>query len=233
MLPRNHFEKESDLAAVVIAHLKMMKWDVYQEVQLHTMSTVADIVAVQGRVSWIIECKLTQSLAVMEQAWRWHGCANYVSIAVPAGHKKGRDFADKILEGFGIGRMAVSVSGYDDNRVRESVRPRLNRKIYDPITKCLCEEHKSFAQAGSNEGSHWTPWQQTCRNIMLFVRDHPGCTLKELMGGIEHHYGTESTARSCIAKWGLAGSVHQVEFRREGKEITLHLINAPDSRKTL
>ena len=75
--------KEADLAKVVVSWLNEQHWDVYQEVQIHGFGGVADIVAVQGPLVWVIECKTSLSLTVMEQAsvWRVH----FRSVAVPTG----------------------------------------------------------------------------------------------------------------------------------------------------
>ena len=61
--------KELELAKSVVEWLQDQHWEVYQEVQRY--STTADIVAVQGPLVWVVECKTSLSIGVMLQASRW------------------------------------------------------------------------------------------------------------------------------------------------------------------
>lgn len=103
--------KETELAQAVIWWLQDYQWEVYQEVQVFAYGDIADIVAVQNGIYWIIECKTTLNLEVMGQALAWKYFAHYVSVATPAACRpsKGRELARKILRDKGIGLLAVSV----------------------------------------------------------------------------------------------------------------------------
>ena len=212
------FQSEEQLAAAVVAWLQDLKWTVYQEVQVARGDPIADIVAVQGRLVWIVECKTTLSLGLMAQAANWRIYGHYVSVAVPpVPRNRGRVFAENILRDHGIGL----IEAYDE--CSERIPPRLNRKPWvKRFRESLNDRHLTYAPAGNAEGRRWTPFQETCDQIRCEVRNTPGITLKELMGRITHHYSTSATARSCIAKWAQAGVIRGVRCERDGRIIRLY-----------
>jgi hypothetical protein len=110
--------KEIDLAAKVIDWLQSQWWEVYQEVQPHHCGRTADIVAINGPLVWVIETKTSLSLALLEQALRWRGYANYISIATPSPRRysKGEDAVRLFVKHLGIGRMLIY-----PNRVADGV----------------------------------------------------------------------------------------------------------------
>ncbi len=215
---------ETILAESVIRWLESQKWDVYQEVQIDTYSPVADIVAVLGNLVWIIECKKSLSLSVMEQAYRWRRCSNFVSVAVQRRKRiGGRDFAIKVLRTFNMGMLTVDLGCPLKNKISEIIRPVLNRKgLTKRIKERLLPIHKTFARAGNSDGLRWTPFQQTSISIRHEVKKHPGITMTELMDKIHHHYSTESTARSCIAQWAQKGVIKGVGVKRDGRLMRLY-----------
>lgn len=203
------------MAAVVISWLQEMKWEVYQEVQIHRYSSVCDIVAIQNGLSWFIECKTSLGIAVMEQAYRWKYMANYTSVAtsvIPS------HFCETILRNSGIGALTCS----KHKEINEWVRPKLNRKADKTIFSLLTEDHKTFAKSGNSNGQHWSPFKKTCQDILLAVKENPGINLKQLIDEVDTHYASTSTARSCIAKWGEKGSIPGVILRREGRNVKFY-----------
>ena len=207
--------KEVDIGRTLIPSLTDLKFEVYQEVSHH--GKIADIVAVYGPVVWVIESKTTLSLALMEQAHRWRSYATYVSVAIPYGKRaKGQEFADCVLRRFGIGLMKVSDNPDLSYSVTEIIRPEMNRKPILDLRKVLTDYHKTYAEAGNSEGRRWTPFQQTCINIEKFVRDNPGCSMKELLDGVDTHYHSVATARCCIARWASEGVLKGVRCDKVG-----------------
>lgn len=206
------YKTEIELAKPVIAWLESYQWDVYQEVQYR--GKIADIVAVQNNIVWIIETKLVSSLKVIEQALQWKPFGHYVSVGVPP--KSGQWMFDRILELYGIGKLT---SGF---LVTESVPPKLNRKAFSKkILDVLTPEHKTFSVAGNAEGSRLTPFTRTCADIVKEVKMNPGITLKELIQKVKTHYATPATARVCITKW--IGTKHiDVRFEKVGKLLKLY-----------
>ena len=196
---------EAELAAKVVAWLEG-GWDVYEEVAL--WGGIADLVAVQAkpRRGWLIECKVTLGLAVLSQCrgWQRRGLANYVSCAVPAPRRgsNARHLAMEIAEHFGIGVLVVGRHG-----VKELSAPRLQRRVVRSVCDFVRPEHKTHAKAGSAKGGYWTAFKQTCSRAVRFVTAHPGCTVGELVKGIDHHYANASSARGALAGRIMDGTV--------------------------
>lgn len=224
---------EVDLAKVVVAWLQDLQWDVYQEVEFYMYGRRADIVAVQGKLVWIVECKTGFGLSVIEQASYWRYDAHYVSVAV-LGRQNNRTsgFGDKICTSLGIGVIGVVKDSQNKWGIIESVAPRLYRAASTKrVLEGLTEEHKTWAQAGNAFGLRYTPFAHTCRNVLKAVEKQPGITLKELMKNLDHHYCSSATARSCISKWGFAGKIKGVEFRYEDGTVKLYPKEESDGSK--
>ena len=212
------FKNETQLAEKVVEYLQNLKWDVYQEVQIFSGGSIADIVAIQNKIVWVIECKLSFSLNLIEQAINHKGYANYISVAVPTTiyRKTWRNsrVGQHILEYYGIGCLQVSPhENYYNLGVHESQPPTLYRKA---LTKYylnnVCEAHKTFAKAGNAEGNRYTPFKATCDSIKKYLQRNPGCTFKQLIEGINHHYASNSTARGSILQWIDSGVIKFVQL---------------------
>jgi len=224
---------ETDVAEVMVAWLQSMQWDVYQEVTLN--GCVADIVATQGPLVWILECKTSFGIAVLGQAWEWRllGRAHFVSIVVPSrrNHTGGR-LEREMLDYTGIGMHCVR-SPETACGLRYAVtherNPSLMRRapLVDDTRDKLREQHKTFAKAGNNHGDRWTPFADTCSQLAEFVRRNPGCTLKQGITSIKHHYSSYPAASGALRKWIDKGIAAGVSLRRDGKALTLHPATAP------
>ena len=228
-------QKESDLAAPVIEYLQDLRWEVYQEVQTGYAGDIADIVARQGKLLWVIELKKSLSLEVIAQAQIWSRYAHYASVAIPTRTRsrtsKGRELADRIMAERGIG--CIKVQGPESYQpepmvvTRGVVAARLNRKASsDKLRNSLCEEQKTFATAGNSDGKRWTPFQRTCREVLNAVTKKPGLNMKELVDAVDHHYASDAGARAHLAGWIQEGVVDGVEARREGRCLRVYPIQA-------
>ena len=163
------FKTESELARAVISWLEDYQWEVYQEVQVYGYA--ADIVAVQDKLVWVIETKLTSTLKVIEQANNWRTMAHYVSIAVP--RRRNQSMFEKVLHLFGIGKIEC------DQRILEWISPIFNRNaLSNKITRLLTPELKNYAEAGNSKGERLTPFKKTCMEIVREVEKSPGIPLK-------------------------------------------------------
>ena len=184
---------ETDLAKIVIELLSEWGWDVYQEVQGH--GGICDIVGKRGNILWAIECKKSFGLAVIEQAHNWIKYAHYSSVAVP----QTRDgyFAEQICREYGIGVFRIK-----GETPRETIRPKMHRAI---IPLHLYEEQKTFCEAGSANGGHWTDFKRTVRNLVREVELHPGMEFNKAIKVIDHHYSSFGSAKSCLR--GFIGTV--------------------------
>ncbi|MCR4334329.1 MAG: hypothetical protein NUV47_01190 [Patescibacteria group bacterium] len=206
------FKTESDLAKAVISWLEDYQWEVYQEVQV--FGYTADIIAVQNKLVWVVETKLTSTLKVIEQANNWKGLAHYVSVAVP--RRRDQSMFGKVLSLFGIGKIECG------QEIIEWIPPILNRKaLSNKITHLLIPELKNYAEAGNSEGKRLTPFKKTCMEIIREVEENPGITIKELIERIKTNDATPATARTCVSRW--IGTKHiDVRFETEGRKLKLY-----------
>jgi hypothetical protein len=216
--------KEVELAEKVVAWLEVQHWDVYQEVQLDTFDRTADIVALSGNLLWVIECKTSLSLALLEQAIRWRGYANFISIATPNPKRgsRGSDAAKLFLNHFGIGKITVRNRNYDAVSQDHNCKPKLIRQRSNKLFNAITEHHKTWAKAGNCEGIRWTPFQQTCYELEKIVKQDPGMCFKSAMNLLSHHYNKDSTARACMLRYLHKGIVAGVECRKEGNFLNLY-----------
>lgn len=205
---------EVDMARNVVAYLEAEKWECFKEVQLGWGSRRADIVAVRDPVIAVVECKLSLSLDVIEQAVGWKHHAHWCWVAVPR-PKRGRrtGIARDVLRHYGVGMLEVR-----EGDVYVAERPELNRKpvCIDRLKAALREEQKTWAEAGSKSG-FYTEYAATCREVLERVRASPGITTKALIDGLQHHYATDASARASLLKWGARGSIKGVRVERSGK----------------
>ncbi len=210
---------EQELASIVVVYLQDHQWTVYQEVTAR--GYIADIVAVQGRRVWVIECKTSLSIALLDQTTRWLPYAHWSSAAVPHGSFPGEHgFVARACQSVGIGVIGVPIkAGYF-----EELPAQLQRKAkVDTILKRLKPEHQTYAMAGNFNGRRWTPFMATCREISRYVERHPGCNLKQLIDGVSTHYASKLSARQCISHWAQAGKVAGVRCERDGKQLRFYV----------
>ena len=214
---------ESDMAKILIDSSFLNGGEVYQEVC--SAGGIADIVWVCGQIIWVIETKLSLSMSLLSQATNWVGKAHYVSVATPTRRQRENVAAMQFLKWKGIGYINIDIKGrYPTKRVEEIIGASLNRTArVDSLRECLCEKQKTFAEAGNANGQYWTPYKETCRNILSRVKKSPGLTIKELMDGLKHHYSNFKSARSSIRHWADSGKIPGVEIRRDGRLLRFYL----------
>ncbi len=215
--------KEEKLAEWTISWLEAQNWEIYQEVQIFSYGHVADIIAKQNKLIWVVECKLSLSLAVIEQAMEWKRLAHFVSISTlyPRASRKGRRAAKIFLRDQGIGLIEFDRIEYPRRVVIKSnvvIKPRLNRKAFTHHIN-LTDRHKTWAKAGNADCDHWTPYQETCRDVSRIVKENPGITLKQIIEKLtKHHYASDQTARSCLLHWAKKGKIAGVRIDKDGKQ---------------
>jgi|HubBroStandDraft_4_1064222.scaffolds.fasta_scaffold06671_2 hypothetical protein len=204
--------KEVDVARPLVAWLREMDWQVYQEVG----SIHADIVAILGRVSWIIEAKRFLNWKVIRQA-RAHICrATWVSVCVPYGSYC--DEAGIVLRHYGIGCLETSLR----NSVKERLKPRTNRNLACRLTKLLDDRQKTYCEAGSPGGSAWSPFRATCERLLEVVQQQPGITLSDAIKAIKHHYASSASAKQSLTIWIQQDKVAGIRCERH-KSLCLFL----------
>ena len=217
--PRTPVRSEADVARPVVAWLREMGFEVYQEVSLGAGRGVADIVAMMNGVTWIIETKTSLSWDVLEQADNRKRWGHKVSVACPRRYKSSR-YPERILGMVGVGLIYVSATMRE---VDEVIEPQFRRRV-TCIKKYLNEEQKTYVEAGTAGGGHWSPFKETCKELLRVVKEKPGISVKDAIATMtKHHYRTNKTAAACIVQWANVGKIPGVELRQEGKKRTLHL----------
>lgn len=210
---------EIEIGRAVVQHLTDQGWDVYQEVQFNSYSAIADVVGVRGGQVLVCECKTSLGLRVLNQAFGWTMDAHLVYVGVPASSRyRGRAdddfaFACRVARQFGIGVFAVGSGGVHEQETAKE----LHGRSLDDWLKKLTPHHKTYAEAGNANGQRWSPFKQTMFNVKEFVTASPGCSMKELIAGIQHHYGSAASARNVISKWIADGQLPGVKVEREGR----------------
>ena len=197
---KNSKMTEELLASNVISWLEEQHWDIYQEVQFHQNASIADIVAVRNGQLWVIECKQSLTLTVLEQAYRWK--THLRSVAVPrtkTRRQQKRVLAYKIAKDYlRVGVLEVSQFGEVFLKVPAPImREYHNQSVY--YKSLLKDEHKHYAKAGTRNGGYYTPYQDTIKRVKDFISNNPGCTLKEIMDFIgRSHYSNKQSARQSL-----------------------------------
>src|SRR3989304_4487218 len=119
----------------------------------------ADIVVVKGPLVHVLECKVSMGVAVVNQAARWRGHANLVSVATAPG-PRGRDVAVEVLDALGLGWYTV-----EHGAVREVTPPRLYRHTTGQVRRLLRPPPPTYARAGSGGGGDYTAFAATCGRV--------------------------------------------------------------------
>jgi hypothetical protein len=207
--------KETEIGRSVVAWLRDMGWEVYQEVG----ALNADIIAVlSGKFIWSIECKPYLNFKVLNQAIRQSHNGQWSSIAVPQGtwRNNGR-LAKVILDHYGLGCLLVS-----GTNVTEQVKARMRRqKTPDWVWGYLDERQKTYCDAGSPGGRAWSPFKATCEELLTVVRANPGIRLDVALKRFNHHYKTEASAKRSMATWIGLGKVKGIESRLVDRKLCL------------
>lgn len=220
-------KSEVELAQPVVEWLERAKYDVYQEVIVDGVR--ADIVALtpdngEPRKAWVVECKLSLTLKLLAQAWRWRRLAKWVSVVVPDGPKFWTDelkLAHEIMEWKGIGCIPVGEAGVMTENIKLP-SPNNGADSFDLIAVCK-PEHKTSARAGS-KGSYHTLFKETLARLEAFVRENPAVEMKLACKMVAHHYGGRDpnwTFRKNIEKLMKEGVITTIRGEERGGVLCL------------
>lgn len=237
-MPKRQFT-ENELAEAIGAWLQIHGWEVYNEVQPSRYGRVADMVATRGEKIWIIEAKGNLTLQLIEQAEKWLGFAERSIIAYPrvakgaGGTMRARYLAKRLCDWLGISMLEVSQDTWEEE---PRIRFELEIEKHEPIGRmkeamraCLHPAQK-LTRPGTANHDHVTPFSITKEKATAFIEEHPGCTLKELTEGIDHHYSSNISARKNLCKWIGAGMLGNI--RMEGIPIRLTKCPEQEEEKT-
>ena len=211
------FTSETALASLCRRWLHDQGWTTYAEVELRGLAGRPDLVGVRGPLTLVMECKLTASLSVVEQAVANEGRAHYVYVATPFTARRG--MFDRVCRAFGVGWICIG-GVQSDLESREMVSPRFTRRAATGWRARLRDEHATYGEPGSSGGQYWTPFRETCRNILQAVTKSPGVTTRELMDRTNHHYASSASARSAVYSWAKAGKIPGVRIELDDRGVT-------------
>ena len=221
---------EVELGRPVVRWLETRGWRVYCEVQPRNYGPVADIVATRGPLIWVVELKTRFGLAVIDQAAAWIGRVHRVSIATPTTRNRSV-VGCRLLESYGVGW--ITVLGADWASVVEPIYPRTCSRVQiESWRTCLAAIGRIAlpVEAGTpSAAGRWTPFRQTCHRLTDYVRQHPGCRLKEAIEGISHHYASAASARGSLRDWIEKGRITSIELRVENRQTRLYPCESIDA----
>ena len=201
---------EAGLAAKVVKYLQDDRWEVYQEVKFskYLGMPIADIVATRNSLIWIIECKTSLTLNVMDQANKWK--VPLRSVAVPYSvtrYKKNREAGGYI--GYKIAKdyLKIGIIEVGDIKITEPVNPPIMREFYkngNHFKSLLVDEQKSgeYSLAGKKGGGYYTPYQKTIKYVKEYIKSNPGKEFKDIIDFLDgnnfHHYATPASMKQAL-----------------------------------
>lgn len=224
---------EAQMAARVVRWLEDDGWSVYQEVEPIGLwgPGRADIVAVNGWRTRVVECKRALSFELLAQAQAWIQYAHWVDIAVPAikasaEQSAGRNVAYKCAGMLGLGVLRVkSLHGIEEGVVSPVDRIGEDPPAGEPrpgLLDLLRPEHKTHAKAGEPGGGQWTRFKQTAAALRDFAANSPGETLRTALHRVEHHYASVRNALMSIERLGDESRKFGFEMRYSAEGMRLY-----------
>lgn len=206
---------EADIATVAVASLQRDGWDCYPEVRLGELTGhrqwgggVADVVAVRGPLVMIVECKVSYSLQLIEQALEWVRVAPLVAVAARTVETNRKELRRHMADYHGVGSAVAAVGGKDiDGGVLGDLRwlahPRLLRANlrHVPDIQGVLTPAMRAATAGARTTYRHSQFQQTLTEVRILVLAYgpmPLVELVELLAEQGHHYASDAGARQGI-----------------------------------
>lgn len=212
---RHDFKSEAELVEATRDWLRADGWDCYFEVAPWGSGAArADIVATRGPLLAIVECKLTLSMALLDQCRHWARFAHVTWASVP--WIDATELQLEVCELVGCG--LVTFGRFSDSGGTVQRGPTLRRNV----DHARIRRHLGEAQAATRPGSvsFATPFTATCTRLRALVRAQGGrIAVKEAIGQLEHHYTSPACARASLISRAEAGVVDGVRVVREGKAV--------------
>ena len=185
--------KETELAQHFVEYLSC--YDLYFEVE--SGAGRVDIVAINKPLRIAYEVKTSFNFKVLEQAINNKKYFHYSYIAVP--YFKNNYFQRDLCKDYGVGLITCNANGWMNGGFEERVKPKLNRSPFNAFRYELNDSYKlSIPGSSGAEGGRVTPFKITVENIVRHVKHHPGCSIKELISEIQHHYSSDAGEKSSI-----------------------------------
>ena len=109
----------------------------------------------------------------------------------------------------------VKIAGFISSanyRVRTVEEPRIDPRRLFYVDALLDPEAETYAEAGQAGGRHWSKFKRTVMLMAEYVKNNPGCSMKEAVSAIKHHYSNPTSARACLAGRIRDGVIKEVIF---------------------
>lgn len=219
---------ESKLAEIIIKHFESEGYVIYKEV-LNTNKNVsnnrADIIAVKDGEYTVIETKISFGLTVIEQSYKWKPFSHYTYICLPRSKKRnGRLFGYNMCRDYGIG--VIDIGSKNDVRI-------VHKSNYNnsPDLPGLYEEQKTqIAGVKPTKDSYITPFKITCKEIIEYVKSNISdeILLTEAIKNINHHYSSNSSAKSALTKMIKIGVIPELSLYIKDKKSIISLNSLKD-----
>ncbi|WCS68471.1 hypothetical protein Goe16_00530 [Bacillus phage vB_BsuM-Goe16] len=221
--------KETDLFDPVKRLLEQWGYEVYSEVLAGQGGRRADIVGYMKPASCVVELKTSLTMDLLEQAYRWRNCANYVYIAIPGRKKPIPSFVKQMLSKEKIGVIEVFTPTYGErNFAQSSMKASFQRNKCMEWKEILKPEHKTWLVGGSNSGGYVTPYKLTMERIKRLLHTQKDwVSLTYIVNNCETHYssprnGVSQSLREFEHPWcesvKIGGKLHfrmKEEYRKK------------------
>lgn len=227
--PSDRFTMEADVGDAARRYFADLGFATFAEVRTGRGDRRFDLVATRSALVVVVECKLRLSWDLIEQGVEARPWAHRVFLAVPEARSLRYDGVRDTLAATGLGLLVAHRDG-GDPYMRESRAAAWRRRPPHAasLRATLCAEMNEGTVPGQNGGGYWTPFRATMRAVERVLRD-AGSELptRELLARVVakdgHHYGSDSTARSCLVSYAFnARGVLDgtgIVARREGSRV--------------
>lgn len=209
---------EREIGKKVLDYWVSEGWDCYPECSFG--GARADLVAVRNGLIAFIECKTTMSMALFDQIVDWRAYANFLYVATPS--RKMKRFSrieQHLFKYFGIGHVLVKKFGVF---VSDAQYHRIRKREREVVLNVIHPDMKNYVPGSQASDGYSTPWKRTMTQAIAFIKTHPGCTVREVVAGIEHHYASNSGARACLFRWLIED--RRIRFRQEGRATNFYTV---------
>lgn len=201
---------ESILASKVVQFMRDHCYECYFEVE--GPGGRADIIGKSGRILHVVETKMSFNFKVIEQALNWRRYAHFVSVAVRKPKTRNSILYSWAMRDFvqlhGIGVITVK-QGLGDCSIGFEIQPKLHRRVMDDRIH-LFPEQMEWKQPGEVGGGYFTAFASTKKRLLEYIHRNPGCTMREIMENVPHHYSTDRSAKSSLHQYMVKGVIEGV-----------------------
>lgn len=216
---------EAELAAAFRKWKGLEGFTHHPEVEIVRGEAIVDLVLVKGRFAAGFEFKTTLSADVIRQAFFWTQHADKVSIVVPA--PRGKRNIEKrmkimpVLQQLGLGLIQMP-DAETVEVVLEAMRQPAGRSA--KLIEMCRPEHDELGTPGSpGGGQRFTRFSLTVRNLQFYVHANPGCTIKEAVRHIEHHWQSKSLAIQRLQAMAHEGKLDGIQTMESVGQLALDL----------